>query len=822
MSQINHHNLNEDQEKLTEAMTNVKKNSFQMKLWLDKGKLMEALKSASNMLSELRTSLLGPKAYYELYMNVCDQLVHLESYLLDEFNRGRKLADLYELVQYAGNIIPRLYLLIIVGLVYMKTTAGCRRDILRDLVEMCRGVQHPLRGLFLRNYLLRSCRNVLPDVTVEDVSSNLDGKEDHSGTVEDSIEFILLNFAEMNKLWVRMQHQGHSRDRERREKERLELRELVGTNLVRLSQLDTIDIGRYEKIVLPGILEQVVSCRDGIAQEYLMECLIHVFSDEYHLSTLSPFLKSCAQLVDSVNVKNIIIALIDRLASSKDIELPDDLFDTFSKQIMHIKMSRPTMPLEDIILMQGSLINFSIKKISDLDKREQSMDSVLGATLNVINEKLQGNKILYNSTVGKELLKFLTIPITPISSLKPNCMTAIKLSLKLKNFKEILKQVCDFEIHKQIAIFLLNIAIDSELDETVIEENRLSLEEIDLFLNITCEPLRIDQKHEQNGQSNISENSMDDLDDEFIEEQNLMARFLHFMLSPVCVSKDLDDHYLILSSAKKSLKHGSAKHIKFTFPSIVNEALNLALKYSNEQNDKDPKWEEKCSKIFKFVHTTIKTLMEESSCAYLCLKLFLQAALNASKTKIKDHETFAYNFISQAFSIYEEEIVESKQQLAFLLLMIGSLKEINFKQEENLNPLRSQCSLNSSKLVKKSDQVKAILNSTVLFFNDNQLESSGIKLIKKCIKITTTTLDQELQVQLYVDILSHLTLFADSKNKDDILELVNGLKEKIEELKQDVSLTDLLEKQYSNNLQIWNANEISNLESKVNNSLNID
>ena len=106
---------------------------------------MEALKSASNMLSELRTSLLGPKSYYELYMNVCDQLVHLESYLIDEFNRGRKMADLYELVQYAGNIIPRLYLLIIVGLIYMKTTPGCRRDILRDLVEMCRGVQHPLR-----------------------------------------------------------------------------------------------------------------------------------------------------------------------------------------------------------------------------------------------------------------------------------------------------------------------------------------------------------------------------------------------------------------------------------------------------------------------------------------------------------------------------------------------------------------------------------------------------------------------------------------------------------------------------------------------------
>ena len=80
----------------------------------------------------------------------------------------------------------------------------------------------------------------------------------------------------MNKLWVRMQHQGHSRERERRERERMELRILVGTNLVRLSQLEMVQVDMYSKLVLPGILEQVVSCRDAIAQEYLMECIIQV------------------------------------------------------------------------------------------------------------------------------------------------------------------------------------------------------------------------------------------------------------------------------------------------------------------------------------------------------------------------------------------------------------------------------------------------------------------------------------------------------------------------------------------------------------------
>ena len=265
--------MTDDQEKLLdEALGIVKVQAFQMKRCLDKSKLMDGLKHASTMLSELRTSLLSPKSYYELYMATCDELRHMEHYLLDEFQKGRKVSDLYELVQYAGNIVPRLYLLITVGTVYIKTNEYSRKDILRDLVEMCRGVQHPLRGLFLRNYLLQCTRNILPD-TLE--TGPFEEGQD-PGKIDDSIDFIQLNFAEMNKLWVRMQHQGHTREKDKREKERMELRILVGTNLVRLSQLESVGVEMYRSQVLPGILEQVVSCRDAIAQEYLMECIIQV------------------------------------------------------------------------------------------------------------------------------------------------------------------------------------------------------------------------------------------------------------------------------------------------------------------------------------------------------------------------------------------------------------------------------------------------------------------------------------------------------------------------------------------------------------------
>lgn len=256
-------------------------------------------------------------------MAVFDALRHLSIYLYDAHTTGKHhLADLYELVQYCGNIVPRLYLMITVGAVYMSIPDAPIKEIMKDIMEMGRGVQHPTRGLFLRHYLSGATRDHLP------IGSDMGP----SGNLQDSIGFVLTNFIEMNKLWVRLQHQGHSRDREKREIERKELRILVGTNLVRLSELEGVDLELYRRIILPSVLEQVVNCKDVIAQEYLMEVVIQVFPDDFHLRTLGPFLSACAQLHPKVNIKQIVIALIDRLAAYAAREAENDSPEEIRKQ----------------------------------------------------------------------------------------------------------------------------------------------------------------------------------------------------------------------------------------------------------------------------------------------------------------------------------------------------------------------------------------------------------------------------------------------------------------------------------------------------------
>lgn len=57
----------DDQEKLlAETVNAARKYATQMNYYLDKERMQDALNNAINMLTELRTSCLSPKSYYEL------------------------------------------------------------------------------------------------------------------------------------------------------------------------------------------------------------------------------------------------------------------------------------------------------------------------------------------------------------------------------------------------------------------------------------------------------------------------------------------------------------------------------------------------------------------------------------------------------------------------------------------------------------------------------------------------------------------------------------------------------------------------------------
>ncbi|MBA0865236.1 hypothetical protein Goshw_010402, partial [Gossypium schwendimanii] len=308
------------------------------------------------------------------------------------------------------------YLLCTVGSVYIKSKEAPAKELLQDLVEMCHGVQHPIRGLFLRSYLAQISRDKLLDI-----GSDYEGDAD---TVMDAVEFILENFTEMNKLWVRMQLEGPGRVREKQEKERSALQELVGKNLHVLSQIEGVDLEIYRETVLPRVLEQVVNCKDDLSQYYLMDCIIQVFPDEYHLQTLEMLLAACPQVQPTVDIKTVLSRLMDRLskyaASSADVLtefLQVEAFTKLSNAIEKVIEVQVDMPAVGAITLYVSLLTFTLRVHPD---RLDYVDQVLGACV----KKLSSIPKLEDSRATKQVVALLSAPLEKYN----DTVTALKIS----------------------------------------------------------------------------------------------------------------------------------------------------------------------------------------------------------------------------------------------------------------------------------------------------------------------------------------------------------------------------------------------------------
>lgn len=79
----------------------------------------------------------------------------------------------------------------------------------------------------------------------------------------------------------------------------------------------------------------------------------------------------------------------------------------------------------------------------------------------------------------------------------------------------------------------------------------------------------------------------------------------------------------------------------------------------------------------------------------------------------------------KAFSLYEDEISDSKAQLAAITLIIGTFERSRCFSEENHEPLRTQCALAASKLLKKPDQCRAVSICAHLFWSGRNTDKGG-------------------------------------------------------------------------------------------------
>ncbi|KAF2828411.1 vacuolar protein sorting-associated protein 35 [Ophiobolus disseminans] len=826
----------EDQARLLEdALAVVRQQTMLMRRCLETpGKLMDALKCSSTLVSELRTSSLGPKQYYELYMAVFDALRHLAVYLREN-HPVNHLADLYELVQYAGNIIPRLYLMCTVGTVYMAIEDAPVKEIMKDMMEMSRGVQHPIRGLFLRYYLAGQARDFLP-------SGDSEGPE---GNLQDSISFILTNFVEMNKLWVRLQHQGHSREREQRTKERQELQLLVGSNLVRLSQL--VDLENYKKILNP-LLEQIVQCRDVLAQEYLLEVVTQVFPDEFHLHTLDQFLSAVARLNPHVNVKSIVVGLMDRLSSyaqrEAETESPEQRRKTEEESIaqlleqMRIAKEHKTAEPEPTPSQQNGDSSEAQTDTEDAPTEASSVTAVSIADTETTEvegavEKRRGipSNVKLFEIFHEQVQTLVKMQRLPIQDTIGLLVSLANLALNIYPERlDYIDQVLTFA-NQKVGEYQNSADLHSQATQSQILSLLLSPIKtyVSLFTALAL-PNYIPLLHSQpyptrravagevarslmRNQTTITsvenlESSLEILKvliregiqqatgypggpiqrraqetEETIEEQGWLARIVHLIRG-----KDNDTQFKLLQAARKAFSEGNER-VKYTTPAIITASLKLARQYKKREHF-DDNWQSQSSALYKFMHNTLSTLYTRvTGSADLSLRLFIACGQVADQN---DFEEVAYEYFAQAFTIYEEAISDSRAQFQAVCVIASGLHTTRHFGKENYDTLITKCALHGSKLLKKPDQCRAVYLASHLWWateiralgeeDPKTLYRDGkrvLECLQRALRVADACMDAAVSVELFVEILNRYVYYFDQENDAVTTKYLNGLIELI-------------------------------------------
>ena len=136
----------------------------------------------------------------------------------------------------------------------------------------------------------------------------------------------------------------------------------------------------YTELVQPPQTEHILSCKDSIAQQYLIDCIVHAFPDEYHIETLETLLQTVDNLNKRCDINVIYIQLMERFADySKNVEEEGDqtqaveeiskkrpisemtfIYDLFKNSIANVIEKNDGAEQSKLLELMAAFINFSV------------------------------------------------------------------------------------------------------------------------------------------------------------------------------------------------------------------------------------------------------------------------------------------------------------------------------------------------------------------------------------------------------------------------------------------------------------------------------
>ena len=799
----------EDQERyLDRGLKKTKAQSFHIHTAIEKNNLRQCLKETYSMLSELRTSYLTPKNYYQLFTAAFDEMLIVSNFFQEEIKRGRKVRDLYDSVQQAIYLIPRMYLMITAGALVMENEPKSSEEIIFDLLGMIKGVQNPIRGLFVRYYLLKMIKDKLPD------KDNVYLKE--GGKFEDTLKFLIQNMDEMNRLWIRLGTDVMGNEKILRDKERVELKTLVGESINRLSSLDGLTVDIYEKEVLPKLIQIILDSNDVLSQQYLMECIIVAFPDSFNIKCVEGILNTMSRLTAGVDIKGLFINLMEKLAkfitdnSGEDISEEDkkliqsaqgvypvllQYFDRLQKETFMLGENMDNLKLLDL---NTAFMKFSIKcKDTDI---LANINHVLTSTLNCLRQ----SRRLSNESI-KKLSKLMQVALESEYSV-----------FDMTDFDGLMTFL-DHPTRKNLGLKIIE-----SLYKSNSKEKLDTVEKMQKLLNLVKPLISVVEGSEEQ-------------DPYSLEVEQIEVSKMIFSVK----SQDPEVIYEIYGELKNVFVEGGAERRKFSLPSLANCIIafchKLSLAYDNKNNlvseevkkneyaleninsidiskiDSDETFYKLMLNVYKLLNETISVVAEDNQ--ETAFKLYLASAsqVNSIQSDRNNFEEACASFINAAMNIYQEGKIDQNIKYSLLSQIVGYLLSFTILGNENIENVIKILAETGAKMMKRGDQFNSMLDIAQLYHSKIKDGKKANEFIGKARKYADFAMTNPQNLVLFVELLNKFLFFAElgdevvaikAEQIDEIIELISNHIQTIKnEVSVDSSFLPPIESYFNNTLE---------------------
>lgn len=812
--------IKDEKQLLENLYKHVKMTSMKMNNAIDRNDMRQVLKLSVDMINALKTDFKTPSYYNQLFLNVIEELLPLDKYFREEVKRGRRIKEFYEAVQQCITVLPRMYLMIITGNIYIENCPNDQKEIICEIMKMANGVQHPLRGFYTRYFILKTLKDNFND-----------------------IDSILTNIKEMNKLWIRIGHMKHLLGSES-VKVRNELKDIIAENITLLANVENINDNIYKNKILLPLLKIIIECGDYISQQNLLSNIINFLPDEYNIKSIDIIITSLSQMTDKVDIKEIFIKIMEKLGNFDSIEKLKDfksneLFEKLNGSIEKIIEEFQNQGDNDndilkVIELEVSYLKFVINfgTFEEQNIKIKSINKIITKCYELISKACDGRNLSEEGT--KIIFRLLqAILDSPLSI------------FKCKNFPDLMNYLND-DYKSQLSLNILeslvnkyNIGmIDSkEKMESIIEfirpmveidDNKGSEYLLDKALSKVCKLVYVPSSKDPYEQLEMLQMlksllvSTTNSNEEEMKNKKLVLYYNNYINALLLIGYSLNEGYIDKSNKKKD----KTSKIHKDFSSKYNlDKFDI----NNLQSFID---------FYKILikeidDTLTKLKMISSTTAY---KLYLQSILLLNRIGIsidKNNEANKYydestiNFINKTITMFTEGEIEQKHKLELLIDLIGNICFISILSKENMINIAGKIEKICDKIKKKDEQCISLINCSKLYYNESNKDINKIiELLNKARKTAVYAMTNPENTILFINILNEYLKYdgiienfdqiAKADDVSEIIEAINNYITSLSENNNNKKTISKIENYYKNTKELIKSRKINNNKDKEN------